>query len=237
MDKNIKAPTQTSDDNTGIIIKELEPQDEKIAANYSDVIVSLIKKLQTSNSTIPEYTYAVLTELLNRARDEDEHPTQKVIIALVRKVRYSINKGINVNDWQNDQSNVAHALTKWIKNDKIRKDEKMRYHWVDADFLKAQLRERIIAEVNFESNTLFPISNNTVIIEVNQDSFITAKKLLEQYLKESYYKILEHSGLLVLLLKGNKDELANIRKELRDIIKESYTAKHTPKKIKLKTKE
>jgi hypothetical protein len=69
-------------------------------------------------------------------------------------------------------------------------------------------------EIRFNRAKAFFVSSTTLLLEVDTDSFITAKTLFKDYLGEHCYKILEHSGLMVILLEGTSDELKIIQKEI-----------------------
>jgi len=77
-------------------------------------------------------------------------------------------------------------------------------------------------EIRFNREKAFFVSSTTLLLEVNTDSFMTAKKLFKDYLGEHCYKILEHSGLMVILLEGSRDELKKIRKDIKSLVKDAY---------------
>lgn len=202
-----------------IIIMKLDDKDERLSSGYEDVILAAIEKLQNETSFY-NYVEAVLEPLF---AGNYEAPIQSTIVSLVRKVKYSIlDTDVGVSEWTSDQSNVKRQLDVMIQRNIIYKDEDKRYKPYDVEYKRQQMLKHMRKEIRFNREKAFFVSSTTLLLEVNTDSFMTAKKLFKDYLGEHCYKILEHSGLMVILLEGSRDELKKIRKDIKSLVKDAY---------------
>jgi len=106
------------------------------------------------------------------------------------------------------QPTVSKALKTLIKAKKVSVTEAKTYERYSIASEQPFLRITIMQTVEFTNDTVFPISDNTLLVGVQTNCVSTAIDLLKAYIgKERCFDILFFNGYLVILL--NKSEIKN----------------------------
>ena len=143
------------------------------------------------------------------------------------------------NGCQPSVSKHLESLCKEKRVLKIENDVYVPYNLTDA---RKILKNSLIDSVSFNRGTIFVISSNqeemksendkekdyvyatcSMLVDVRYDYIATAKELFKQYIGvKSYYDIMDFQGKMLIMIHGSNDEVIELRKDIRDIVKESY---------------
>lgn len=181
------------------------------------------------NKTIPELVFEIVTK---HYEEKAEGLLQSEIVVEVASM-----KGIPTLEANKIQPNVSKALTKFVKNNRLSKLEKGIYVPYNQTHSRLRDRDNICKTVVFTDEEIFPVSENTLLLCVKPDSAYIAKDLFKAYLGESRcFGVTPVGEYLALLLRGDSEELKNIRTDVEDIVKTAIVnyEKSTRKVLKLK---
>ena len=123
------------------------------------------------------------------------------------------------------QPTVHKSLKSLVRKGAVKKIEK-KYYLVSPDNTRNLARKAIISTIRFNKKAVFVVSKSTLVVAPTSDTIHDAKKELYNYIGERHcYGIAEVDGFLMIMLKGDKDALDELRKDIRLLVAESYAAK------------
>lgn len=128
-------------------------------------------------------------------------------------------------EYRDKQPNVHKALAKLIKDGKVVKAVR-RYYLVHPDNTKEVAKKKLIDNVRLQKRDIFTMSISAVILYPTPTTLDVAREWLLRYLGSSCYGIANCDGYLLIMLKGKKEELTALRKDIKELAAEIYD-KHT----------
>lgn len=200
-----------------------------------------------ANLTIKESVLKIVEEFYEADPDADP-PRQDEIVSRLSRIKKDL-AGAN-SKYTYKLSNLQPQASRYLKilsnEKKIIKKEGSGYVPYDIKFKRKPIADKIKKEVIFTSPTLFKMNSYSVLIHVDPRSLYTAKILFKEYLEEDCFDVLQFDGYVLILLPQKyaddmesdeldsttlkqlikKERLDNkeIRKILRKLVEECYTA-------------
>ena len=193
--------------------------------NYSEPTEYLEKEIgEEKSKPAPRFVHQQIEAILQLMYDRGEKKLREVDI-VNEYIKY-LAKTENIEyEYSDKQPNVHKALEKLIKDEKVIKVDR-RYHLLRPDNTKEVAEKTLIANVRLQKRDIFIMSISTVILYPTPTTIEIARDWLYRYLGNKCYGIANIDGYLLLMLKGKKEELAELRKDINRLAAAIYD-KHT----------
>lgn len=183
--------------------------------------------------------------------DPSKYPNQSAISAQVLREK---NKEINpewepTEKFQNKgfltscQSSVSKQLKALMDEKKVLKLETNVYVPYTSEFLRDNIKKRIIDSISFNRRNVFVFSSSrytvgndendinvaySLLLDIRFDHIALAKELFKQYIGDkNIYDILEFYGKLLVMIEGKENAVEQLKKDIFKIVEEAYDVEYT----------
>lgn len=183
--------------------------------------------------------------------EPSNYPTQSVISEMIQKDKNleseqrAKKEGCSSEPiyYANCQSSVSKCLKALINEKRILKiqhEKKNVYIPYRVEYARDSIKKRITELVVFNQGTVFLFASgrekrkkkngetytyltSSLLVDVSFDYIVTAKELFREYIgTENCYEVMDFQGKVLIMIRGLKDDVIMLKKNIREIVRETY---------------
>lgn len=213
----------------------------------------------SSNVKDKDRVYRIISDAY-KTEDPSNYPTQSIISEKIQKEKNlereqrakeegPSNQPVYYSNCQSSVSKCLKALINEKRILKIQYEKKNVYIPYKVEYARNSIKERITNLVVFNQETVFLFASGrekmrikatgeecvyatcSLLVDVSFDYIVTAKELFREYIgTKNCYEVMEFQGKVLIMIRGLKDEVNMLKRNIRGIVKETYNKNKKAKK-------